>query len=215
MFEKIKQMVTTLTGEKGEVEITMHPDGLVELSAEPESTQPLPGADLPAWKCHKIVHAAKIVSIEYVAPRDDSAFAKHALYLDFGIEWGVTPVIVDPEWFAKHYPDEGGYLVVYEDGYQSYCPAETFESCYTLLEKAILAEANAKCGCDNPPNSTTAPLAEAEPSLCKDYTAVVKYVAPLAEAESILAWLMTQPSTLENKIMRAQAGAVVDYLKAN
>ncbi len=38
--------------------------------------------------------------------------------------------------------------------------------------------------------------------------------APLAEAESILAWLMTQPSTLENKIMRAQAGAVVDFLKA-
>lgn len=174
MFEHLKQN-TEVTFEK------------------PESTQPLPGADLPAWKCHKIVHAAKIVSIEYVEPRDDSAFAEHALYLDFGIEGDITPVIVDPEWFAKHSPDEGGYLVVYEDGYQSYSPAEPFESGYTLLEKAILAEA--------------------EPSLCKDYTAVVKYVAPLAEAESLLAWLKTQPSTPENKALRAQAGIVVDYLK--
>ena len=38
--------------------------------------------------------------------------------------------------------------------------------------------------------------------------------APLAEAESLLAWLKTQPSTPENKAMRAQAGIVVDYLKA-
>lgn len=174
MFEKIPQKVKTLF-EKS------------------ESTQPIPGAYLPAWKCHKIVHAAKIVSIEYVAPRDDSVFVKHALYLDFGIEWGVTPVIVDSEWFDKHSPDEGGYLVVYEDGYQSYSPAEPFESGYTLLEKAILAEENAKCGCDNPPNSLT---------------------APLVEAESILAWLKTQPSTPENKALRAQAGIVVDYLKA-
>jgi hypothetical protein len=174
MFEKITQKTKTVFD-------------------KPESTQPLPGADLPAWKCHKIVHAAKIVSIEYVAPRDDSAFAEHTLYLDFGIEGDITPVIVDPEWFAKHSPDEGGYLVVYEDGYQSYSPAEPFEAGYTLLEKAIIAEANAKCGCDNQPNSLT---------------------APLAEAESILAWLKTQPSTPENKALRAQAGIVVDYLKA-
>jgi hypothetical protein len=38
--------------------------------------------------------------------------------------------------------------------------------------------------------------------------------APLAEAESLLAWLKTQPSTPENKALRAQAGIVVDYLKA-
>jgi hypothetical protein len=38
--------------------------------------------------------------------------------------------------------------------------------------------------------------------------------APLVEAESLLAWLMTQPSTPENKAMRAQAGIVVDYLEA-
>ena len=43
---------------------------------------------------------------------------------------------------------------------------------------------------------------------------VVEPKAPLAEAESLLAWLKTQPSTPENKAMRAQAGIVVDYLKA-
>jgi hypothetical protein len=47
-----------------------------------------------------------------------------------------------------------------------------------------------------------------------DDPAAIEHKAPLAEAESLLAWLKTQPSTPENKAMRAQAGIVVDYLKA-
>jgi hypothetical protein len=47
-----------------------------------------------------------------------------------------------------------------------------------------------------------------------DYPAAIEPKVPLAEAESLLAWLKTQPSTPENKAMRAQAGIVVDYLKA-
>jgi hypothetical protein len=43
--------------------------------------------------------------------------------------------------------------------------------------------------------------------------AQTKPKVPLAEAESLLAWLKTQPSTPENRAMRAQAGIVVDYLK--
>lgn len=47
-----------------------------------------------------------------------------------------------------------------------------------------------------------------------DDPAAIEPKAPLVEAESLLAWLKTQPSTPENKAMRAQAGIVVDYLKA-
>jgi hypothetical protein len=46
-----------------------------------------------------------------------------------------------------------------------------------------------------------------------DDPAAIEPKAPLAEAESILAWLITQPSAPENKALRAQAGIVVDYLK--
>lgn len=47
-----------------------------------------------------------------------------------------------------------------------------------------------------------------------DGPAAIKPKAPLVEAESILSWLKTQPSTPENKALRAQAGIVVDYIKA-
>ncbi|MCK4793058.1 MAG: hypothetical protein KAV87_55525, partial [Desulfobacteraceae bacterium] len=31
------------------------------------------------------------------------------------------------DWFEKHKPERGGYLVLYRDGYISYSPAEAFE----------------------------------------------------------------------------------------
>lgn len=44
-------------------------------------------------------------------------------------------VIADPEFMAKHKPEEGGYMVFYADGYISYSPAGAFEDGYTLMEK--------------------------------------------------------------------------------
>ncbi|MEM7578430.1 MAG: hypothetical protein AAF316_01020 [Cyanobacteria bacterium P01_A01_bin.80] len=38
------------------------------------------------------------------------------------------------EWFTRHHPETGGYLVMYNDGYMSYSPAQPFEEGYTLLD---------------------------------------------------------------------------------
>ncbi|WP_244589494.1 Rha family transcriptional regulator [Escherichia coli] len=40
---------------------------------------------------------------------------------------------VSAEYICKHRPMSGGYYVVYEDGYESYSPAEVFESGYSKL----------------------------------------------------------------------------------
>lgn len=37
------------------------------------------------------------------------------------------------EWMTKHNPVVGGYLVLYDDGYCSFSPAEAFESGYTRI----------------------------------------------------------------------------------
>lgn len=79
--------------------------------------------ELPKWKCHKIVEAAKIVDFD-VNPEGD-----HILVLD-GV---VTPVIVDDEYMHKHKPAKGGYYVRYKDGYESFSPAEPFEGGYTRI----------------------------------------------------------------------------------
>ncbi len=38
-------------------------------------------------------------------------------------------------WFRKHEPVVGGYLVIYQDGYMSYCPAGVFERDATLVSE--------------------------------------------------------------------------------
>lgn len=41
-----------------------------------------------------------------------------------------APIVVTPEWVAKHKPEPGGYYVTYPDGYKSYSPAAPFEEAY-------------------------------------------------------------------------------------
>ena len=41
---------------------------------------------------------------------------------------------MDVNFFTKHNPETGGYLVMYDDGYMSYSPAEPFEKGYSLLD---------------------------------------------------------------------------------
>lgn len=41
--------------------------------------------------------------------------------------------LVSQDWMNKHNPAVGGYLVSYEDGYLSYCPARAFEPFYLEL----------------------------------------------------------------------------------
>lgn len=78
--------------------------------------------ELPRYKCHKEVRAAKIDIVEHLESGSVKLhFAKY------------ESIEVDGEWLAKHHPFAGGYYVVYKDGYTSYSPAEAFEEGYTLV----------------------------------------------------------------------------------
>lgn len=78
---------------------------------------------LPRWKCHKIVRAAKILQVE---PRMNGSAVLHTKTL---------AIVVSPEYCEKHRPVAFGYFVVYDDGYQSFSPAQAFEEGYTLIQE--------------------------------------------------------------------------------
>ena len=100
---------------------------------------------LPRYQCHKQVSALKIRAV-VPNPRGfelhfcDERFAPHE---------------VPSPWVGKHSPDicgdadalVGGYLVVHEDGHQSWSPAAAFEPGYTLLPEPVAAACQgANCG---------------------------------------------------------------------
>lgn len=82
--------------------------------------------ELPRYRCHKEVQAAKILSI-----LTDSRFGEG--YRTFVLE-GAEPIHVKPEWMERYKPEAGGYFVRYHDGYTSFSPAAAFESGYTRIE---------------------------------------------------------------------------------
>lgn len=75
--------------------------------------------ELPEYQCHKKVRALKIESIGH---RPGGAILH---FHDF------DPIRVDQTYVERNDPKAGGYYVVYEDGYQSFSPAQAFESGYT------------------------------------------------------------------------------------
>ena len=79
-------------------------------------------SDLPQWKCHKVVRAAKITGIS-------TDGLSYYVYLGSKGE----PYFVQGSVFARGVPAIGDYLVVYEDGYVSWSPAKAFEAGYTLI----------------------------------------------------------------------------------
>ena len=82
-------------------------------------------AQLPAYKSHKTVRAAKITAFRQNGNPDMP-----------DLVLGDISCIVSllPDWHQKHKPKVGGYLVQYEDGYQSYSPAKAFEEGYTEVQ---------------------------------------------------------------------------------
>lgn len=76
---------------------------------------------MQSFKCHKTVQAGKIISINPSAEAFD-------LLLDS------DRVMVPKAYMEKHSPEVGGYFVRYEDGYESYSPAQAFEAGYTALD---------------------------------------------------------------------------------
>ena len=77
------------------------------------------------YECHKTVEAMKIHKVDTLADGSVTLVAK-----DSGA-FNVTK-----EWFERHEPQIGGYLVRYQDGYTSYSPAQAFEDGYTLIKEA-------------------------------------------------------------------------------
>lgn len=84
--------------------------------------------ELPRYKCHKEVGAAKITQIIRDFPGGSNGPA--TLVFDAAEK----AIKVDANFMEKHKPSEGWYFVIYEDGYSSASPAEAFESGYTKME---------------------------------------------------------------------------------
>lgn len=80
-------------------------------------------SNLQKFKCHKVVEAMKIAKIVLA---EDSE--KAVLVGELGSE-----VHVGAKYLEKHEPEVGGYYVRYADGYESWSPADAFESGYALL----------------------------------------------------------------------------------
>ena len=82
---------------------------------------------MKTYKCHKQVKAFKISDIKLI---EDSIY---------NLIGSNDIVMVREDFMQKFKPEVGGYYVLYDDGYQSYSPAEPFEEGYTeLVEDTFL-----------------------------------------------------------------------------
>ena len=82
---------------------------------------------MKTYKCHKQVKAFKITNIKLI---EDSIY---------NLVGSNDIVMVREDFMQKFKPEVGGYYVLYNDGYQSYSPAEPFEEGYTeLVEDTFL-----------------------------------------------------------------------------
>lgn len=82
--------------------------------------------EMPRYQCYKTVHALQIEKLELES--DGGAILTPA-------EEGYAPFKVDVEYMDKHKPQEGGYYVVYTDGYKSFSPLEAFTNGYEPIEE--------------------------------------------------------------------------------
>ena len=79
---------------------------------------------LPAFKSHKTVRAAKITELRGNGSPDMPDIV-------LGEISGIVSLL--PDWHERHKPQVGGYYVVYDDGYTSYSPAKAFEEGYAAV----------------------------------------------------------------------------------
>lgn len=86
--------------------------------------------ELPQYKCHKVVRAAKITQITH--NEDGSAWL---VFGDLAKEGEFVGELVPDWWMQKRSPHVGGYFVQYDDKYTSCSPGDAFEEGYTLLAK--------------------------------------------------------------------------------
>jgi hypothetical protein len=80
---------------------------------------------LPLYQCHKKVRALKIKKMEL------ADYGERIIPEDTNLD----PFFVSPEYIRKHSPQEGGYFVLYDDGYASFSSAKAFEDGYSRIEE--------------------------------------------------------------------------------
>jgi len=80
---------------------------------------------IPDYRSHKVVKAFKICSI---SPLPRGGADLHPVNIPI-----TKAVTVSEIYLSKHKPKVGGYWVCYEDGYQSFSPADAFESGYAKI----------------------------------------------------------------------------------
>ena len=84
--------------------------------------------ETPKYICHKKVGALKIKSIKQ---SNDEGTGILSFY------GSKQKKEVSAEWLLKNNPQVDGYFVIYEDGYESFSPAEPFESGYVKDEGIV------------------------------------------------------------------------------
>lgn len=100
-----------------------------------------PTREMPRYRCHKIVHALKIETTKSLL-HEDNKWTHWIVPADKGY----GSIEVSAEFVEKHKPQNGGYYVVYDDGYKSFSPAAAFEAGYTLLDAGHQARVVAELG---------------------------------------------------------------------
>lgn len=87
---------------------------------------------MPRYQCSKIVRALKIADVVHRFTDTSSEGGAELV----PVAGDYAAIHVDGDFVTRHQPRAGGYLVVYEDGYQSFSPAAPFEAGYALLDDA-------------------------------------------------------------------------------
>lgn len=100
-----------------------------------ETTTVTTTAELPKYKSHKIVEAVKITRIDQHPNGSAVLFPEDPAY---------DAIEVPPEYMTRVPLTGEGYFVRYEDGYESWSPAEAFESGYAKLEETQAAPQNSE-----------------------------------------------------------------------
>lgn len=143
--EKGKEMITLDNGAASAEEernAIPAPDQPNTVSPQPDGDNCNISADiqieLPRYKCHKEVHAAKILKV--FMPETHT-------YLVLEVNGKEVGITESKEYGEKHKPYAGGYYVVYEEGYTSFSPAEAFENGYKpySLDKVGREERGEEC----------------------------------------------------------------------
>ncbi|EAA7887208.1 hypothetical protein KSH05_003680 [Salmonella enterica subsp. enterica serovar Anatum] len=80
--------------------------------------------EMPKYQCHKQVWALKIKDVKVASDGTAVITPSDPGFGDFDVE---------SSYVDKHSPQPGGYYVQYAGGYESYSPAEAFESGYTRI----------------------------------------------------------------------------------